>query len=243
MSRAKRIILGDPSKAIAYLRTSKEEQQLGIEAQRAQMKVWALAHQVEVMDWQLDHLSGSVEQEGRPGLLAAIEAVREHRAGLILMLRRDRLARDSYIAAVIERTVQTAGARIVTIDGVASGDGPEDHFMRRLLDIFAEYERALISARTKAAAQAKRARGEPAGHPPYGWRVENKKLVPDERERQTARALFELRNEGIELRGKPHSIQWLTTQAQERGLVSRTGKPLSFNLVARIVRMAPKLAG
>src|SRR5258705_8349502 len=115
--------------------------------------------------------------------------------------------------------------------------------MRQLLDVFAEYERALISARTKAAAQAKRARGEPAGHPPYGYRVESKRLVPDERERQTARALFELRNEGIELRGKPHSIQWLTAQAKARGLVSRTGKPLSFSLVARIVRMAPKLAG
>lgn len=241
MSRARRVKPGDPSRAVAYLRTSKEEQQLGIEAQRAQMEAWASAHRVSIVSWQRDHLSGALDAEDRPGLLAAVAAVRVHRAGLILMMRRDRLARDSYIAAAIERTIQTAGARILTIDGVAQGDGAEDKFMRRLLDAVAEYERALISARTKAVAAVKRSKGEAFGYAPYGFRVEGKKLVPDERERTTAQALLALRNEGVELSGRPHSLRWLTEQAQKRGFVSRTGKPLSFNLVARIVRMAPTL--
>lgn len=239
MSRAKRVGPGDPSKAVAYLRTSKEEQQLGVQAQRQEIAAWASARSIEIVSWQQEHISGGTDHEDRPGLMAALADVEMMKLGLIIMLRRDRLARDRYQAAVIERAVQRAGARIVTLDGVGEGEGPGQDLMKGVLDLLAEYERSVIRLRTKAAMAVKKSRGEPTGHPPYGFRVQGGKLVPDERERATARALLELRNDGIELRGKPRSIQWIAARTKENGLLSRTGKPLSFNLVARILRIAP----
>ncbi len=51
--------------------------------------------------------------------------------------------------------------------------------MRLIIDCFAEYERATIGARTRAALQAKKARAERAGELPYGWRLgDGPKLIP-----------------------------------------------------------------
>ena len=243
MSRARKIAPGDPLKAVAYLRTSKEEQKLGVEAQRSEIQTWAQTRHVTICSWQQEHISGGTDHEDRPGLVATLADIKAMHLGLVIMLRRDRLARDRYQAAAIERAVQQAGARIVTLDGVAEGEGPDQDFMKGMLDLFAEYERSMIRSRVKAALKVKKDRGEPAGHPPYGFRTQDGKLVPDERERATAKALLELRQDQLELRGKPRSLEWITKQAQAKGLVSRTGKPLSFSLVARIVRMAPKLTG
>ncbi len=43
--------------------------------------------------------------------------------------------------------------------------------MRRIVDAFAEYERLVIKARTKAALSAKRRRGERSGQVPFGMAV------------------------------------------------------------------------
>ena len=41
----------------------------------------------------------------------------------------------------------------------------------RMVDAFAEYERAIIRARTRAALAVKRGRGERTGEVPYGFRL------------------------------------------------------------------------
>src|SRR5262249_29181206 len=53
-----------------------------------------------------------------------------------------------------------AGAKVITADGVAVEDTPEGQLLRGMLDLFAQYERALIRARTRAALAVKRSKGE-----------------------------------------------------------------------------------
>jgi DNA invertase Pin-like site-specific DNA recombinase len=72
--------------------------------------------------------------------------------------KRDRLARDSFLAVLIEREATRAGARIVSAAGEGTDtDDPAAVFTRRILDAVAELERALTAARTRAALRAKRA--------------------------------------------------------------------------------------
>ena len=56
---------------------------------------------------------------------------------------------------------------------------PEGRLVRGVLDLFAEYERAMIKARTKAALAAKRRRGERTGGIPLGFRSVNGHLEKD----------------------------------------------------------------
>ncbi len=71
----------------------------------------------------------------------------------------------------------------------------------RMLAVLAEFERDIISERTKTAMRHKRARGEyTGGETPYGWRQCGARLQPDTRERATARRARELRAADLSLR-------------------------------------------
>jgi DNA invertase Pin-like site-specific DNA recombinase len=226
--------------AVAYLRVSTEDQQLGPEAQRAAIGAWAAREGVEVIAWHLDQgVSGGADVDDRPGLVAALATLRVERAGILLVAKRDRLARDVYIAATIERAVARGGGRVACADGVANGETPADAFMRAILDAAAAYERALIRARTKAALQVKRNRGESTGTAPYGFRTVpgSSALVPDEAEQRTLAALRALRARGLPFRR-------VRDEAVARGLVSRTGRPFTLQAVyAMVGGTAPRNGG
>ena len=116
--------------AIAYLRASKDEQRLSGEAQQAMICSWAERHGVSVVASFLDQGVSSVTPiEDRPALCEALVAVREHRAGILVVARRDRLARDPIITAMIERTAAARGATVVSASGEGNGDSPADLFI------------------------------------------------------------------------------------------------------------------
>ncbi len=228
----KRTRPGDPSRAVAYLRVSTEEQHLGPEAQRMAVTQWADRAKVTVVAWHTDAgVSGASTLDERPGLTSVFADLATHRAGVLVVARRDRLARDVVIAATIERTAAQYGARVISADGVGNGDSPADQFMRTILDGAAAYERALIRARTRAALRARRARGERAGEIPWGYRATPEgKLLEHEVERAVIERVLALRGEGASLRAIVRSLE-------RDGAVSRSGRPLRLTQVVRIVKV------
>src|SRR6476469_1391228 len=71
--------------------------------------------------------------------------------------------------------------------------------LRRLIDSFAEYERLIISARTRSALEAKRRRGERvSGSVPFGYSLaaDGRTLAPNTVEERTIRDIRSLRAEG-----------------------------------------------
>ncbi len=229
MTRA-RCVPADPTKAVAYLRASTERQDLSPDAQRAAISRWAEAHGVVVVATHADlGVSGGAPLEDRPALLAALEAVRVNHAGVLVVAKRDRLARDVLTAALVERLCEREGARVLTADGTGNGDGPEAALMRTLLDAFAAYERALIRSRTRAALAVKKARGERVGGVPYGWRVgEGKRLVPDGPEADAVALARRLRREG-------NSLREIGAALDAAGHVPRTARRWHVAVIARIV--------
>jgi DNA invertase Pin-like site-specific DNA recombinase len=227
----KRARTGSPTVAVAYLRVSTSAQELGPEAQRAQIESWAAREGVQVAAWHVDAgVSGASPIQARPALCGALSALREHGAGLLLIAKRDRVARDVLIAATIERAAASAGARVVSADGAGNGDSPADEFMRTVIDGAAAYERGLIRARTKAALAAKAARGERVGMVPYGWRLsaDGIAIERDEAEQGVLAVVRELRAAGLSQRA-------IVTELATRALVSRSGRPFQKTQIARMV--------
>lgn len=108
----------DPGRAIGYLRVSTDRQDLSPDAQRAAITAWADSHEVSVVDWHEDlGASGGAPLDKRPGLLAAIDAVKSEGASILLVAKRDRLARDVVVAAMVERLCERVGARLASACG------------------------------------------------------------------------------------------------------------------------------
>lgn len=157
----------DSAVAVAYLRVSTGKQELGLDAQRASIEAWALAKGVRIAAWYQDQgVSGTTALQDRPGLLSAMTGVSEHNAGLLVVLRRDRIARDVLVAGLIDRAVENYGSQVFTVDGGGNGRSSTEIFTKTILDASSQLERAMISERTKAALAAKKARGESLGRKP-----------------------------------------------------------------------------
>lgn len=162
-------------RAFAYLRVSTDKQGesgLGIEAQHASVTTAAARLGVPLVSVFTDAgTSGSLSIDDRPVLLDAVSALR--RGDVLIVAKRDRLARDVIAAAMIERLIVKRGARIVSAAGEGTDcDDPSAVLMRRLIDSFGEYERLIIAARTCAALSAKRRRGERTSRfAPFGYQL------------------------------------------------------------------------
>ena len=220
-------------RAIGYVRVSTDQQResgLGLEAQDASIREAAARMGLSVASIHIDAgLSGSLSLDQRPGLAEALNALR--RGDVLIVAKRDRIARDAFLSVLIEREATKKGARIVSAAGEGTdSDDPSATFTRRILDAVAELERALTAARTKAALRAKRARGERAGCEPYGFRVngDRRTLHPYEPEQRALHIITASRAAHMPLRG-------IAAELNRAGLTTRTGAPFRHQNIAGIL--------
>ena len=209
-------------RVIGYRRCSTSEQAasgLGLDVQQNAIETVALKLGFELAAVYTDAgLSGSLSVDDRPQLAGAIAALR--RGDILAVMRRDRLARDSLVAALIEREVSRRGCRIVSSQGEGTGDDdPSSVFVRRVLDAVSEFERLLIGQRTRSAMAAARARGQVVGRVPFGHRLaaDSKYLELDAAEQAI---LMEIRL----LRAKGYALADIAQTLNARGVRNRAGR-------------------
>lgn len=142
----------------------------------------------------------SGNEENRPGLWAAVASVK--RGDILLVAAPDRLARDVFLAETIRRMVAKTGGRVVAVSNPLDDDKPADKMVRQILDSFAEYERNMISMRTRMAMRYKQRQGFlMSRHAPFGYRAEDGKLVKEDREQGIIRMIGDAHASGMTLRG------------------------------------------
>src|SRR5258706_10219566 len=148
-------------RAIAYLRVSTQGQErsgLGIEAQRAAIERFAAAESLLITAEYSEFETGKGVDalDRRPQLAAALAAARRAKCSIVVS-KLDRLSRDvAFVSGLMSQ-------RVAFI--VAELGRDADPFMLHLYAALAEKERRLISERTTAALQAKKASGAKLGNP------------------------------------------------------------------------------
>lgn len=225
----------DPRIAIALVRvsTDADRQENGDAAQRAAIEAWAASTGTTIAAWYAEEVSGGAPVERRPVLLEALAALELHRAGTFVFQRWDRLARDPRAAALIELEVERVGARLVSADGVGNGEDPTAKLLKAMLLAIAEFEKAMIRARIRAALAVKQSRGELTGAPRYGHRAVRDDEGP-------ARVLEDAHEQAVlaearSLRSRGASIRAISRILAARGMVSRSGRPFTAARVHAMV--------
>ena len=221
------------SNVIAYLRVSTDEQSNGLEVQRTEIARAAASRGLIVASWHVDAgVSGGIAIDKRPALMAALGAL--SKGDVLMVQKRDRLARDVGAAILIEGIVAKAKATIESAHGEGSGasdDDPMAFAFRRMSDVFAQVERLQIKARTKAAMSRKKARGEVCGCVPYGFRRDGIQLVEDAAEQEVLACARGLRAAGL--------TQWqVVAELAASGHLARSGKPFGLSQVQRMFQVS-----
>jgi DNA invertase Pin-like site-specific DNA recombinase len=151
---------------VAYLRVSTDEQVqsgLGLEAQRtavqdeAARRGWSVA-------WEVDEgVSGKLRN--RPALDRALGRLKAGDAQALVVAKMDRLGRSVIQASDVLETARRQKWDLIVLDLGMDLTTPHGKAMAQMLAVFAELEREMISARTKAALGAAKARGTRLGRP------------------------------------------------------------------------------
>src|SRR5215203_4839646 len=141
---------------VSYLRVSTDRQGrsgLGLEAQRKAVSDFLDGGRWELIAEFVEVESG--KRDDRPKLAEAMALCRLHNATLVIA-KLDRLSRDAHFLLGLQK----AGVRFV------AADMPEaNEMVVGIMAVVAQAERKMISARTKAALAAAKARGVQLGNP------------------------------------------------------------------------------
>jgi site-specific DNA recombinase len=156
-------------KALGYGRVSTIKQVVdgvSLEAQRIEITGVAIASGYDLLDVLCDDgISGAKDEDERPALAELLNAVRSGRVSIVIVCKRDRLARDQALAGHIETVIRRAGAELICID--EAGLNP---ITKAVLTMVAEVERLLAAQRTRFAMRALKLKGRTFGTVPFGYR-------------------------------------------------------------------------
>jgi DNA invertase Pin-like site-specific DNA recombinase len=161
---------------VAYYRVSTQRQGksgLGLEAQRAAVVRFAEGEALTIVNEfvEIESGKGADALNLRPKLAAALAEARKQKCSVVVA-KLDRLSRDvAFVAGLMSQ-------RIPFI--VAELGADADPFMLHIYAALAEKERRMISARTRAALKAAKARGIVLGNPQQAAR--NRELARAEAE-------------------------------------------------------------
>lgn len=147
-------------RVIGYLRVSTREQAesgLGLDAQRR-----AIEGEATRRGWQVDWFGDegrSAATLDRPGLVAALRALRRHDAEALVVAKLDRLSRSAVDFGGLLRTASRQGWAVVALDLGVDTTTPTGELLAGVMMQFAQWERRIIGQRTADAMAEAKARG------------------------------------------------------------------------------------
>ena len=220
--------------AIGYVRVSTQGQAddgVSLDMQRSKIAAWADLHDAELLDVFADEGVSGMKSD-RAGLLDAMAAAERHGAALVVYSI-SRLSRSTIDLLSTSERLDKAGCDLVSLSEQIDTSTAAGRMVFRMLSTMAEFERDLVSERTKAALSHKKAKQERVGGIPHGFKLaaDGVHLVPAEREQEIKRLAAELRANGLTLRQ-------ISDELAAMGTFNRAGRPFNPKSLACMLRAA-----
>lgn len=161
------------TKCYAYLRVSGlgQIEGDGFPRQETAIRSYAKAHGLQIEHvYREEGVCGATEWTDRPAWVDMLAAIEADGVKTIVIERVDRLARDLLVQEHVILDLQKRGVTLIsTAEPDLCSSDPSRKLMRQIMGSIAEYDRACIVAKLRAARDRIRARGERCeGRRPYG---------------------------------------------------------------------------
>ena len=195
--------------AIGYVRVSTQEQVsegVSLDSQRDKLRTYCRFHGIKLIDIKADEgISGGTLE--RPGLKAALEMIRRGRANTLIVMKLDRLSRSLRdVCTLVEDFFSDERYHLLSLCGMVNTHSAAGRMVLMNLANYAQFEREMISERTRDALRHMMAQGVRLGPAPYGYEFSQdvddqgrRLLVPLAHEQEVLRKIKGMRAEGLKL--------------------------------------------
>ena len=227
--------------AVGYIRVSTKAQandeKCGLDVQREAIEQYAADHGYTIVKWYQDTMSGA--RDHRPAfdqiLYGGLEGddVKFPPITAVISFKADRISRDTKMYFYYMYILERKGVKLLSTQENFDEMGDEhglNSVYRSLILFVAEQERKNIALRTGKGRYVKaRAGGHACGRAPYGYRIEDKKLIVIPEEAELVRLIFDLRN------NQYMSFAEIVTYLLDHGYRSRKGTIIGNSIVQSIL--------
>ena len=221
--------------AIGYTRVSTADQATegaSLQAQRSRIAAWAEMNDYRLAAVHSDAGLSGKRADNRPELQRALDAVCNRQGSALVVYSLSRLARSTTDAIAIAERLDRAGADLVSLSERIDTTTAAGKMVFRMLAVLSEFERDLVSERTRSAMATKKANGERVGTVPYGFALDpdGSTLLPAPFEQGTIAAIHAMRRKGF-------TLQRIADMLTSCGVATKTGRSRRWShaAVARIL--------
>lgn len=154
-------------RVIGYVRCSTDEQaesDAGLAAQRSAIEAECSHRGLELLEI-VEDAGWSAKTLERPGIASALQHLKLGEADALMVAKLDRLSRSMLDFVGMLETARSQDWAIITLDMNVDTSTTQGRMIANVLATFAQFERELISDRTKAALAARKAAGQRLGRP------------------------------------------------------------------------------
>lgn len=208
--------------AVIYARYSSHNQtEQSIEGQLRDNYAWARQQGITVVGEYIDRaLTGT--KDARPDFQRMIADASKGQFELIIVWKLDRFARNRYDSAIYKAHLRKCGVRVVSAKENIT-DRPEGIILEGLLEAMAEYYSANLSQNVKRGHRERALKGmHNGGAVPYGYKLQDGKLIIDDKTAPVIRYVFEEYANGTPKKK-------IIDELARRGIRNKNGKPFTCN--------------
>ena len=202
---------------IGYMRVSTQEQAdegSSLEAQQARIKALCLVNDYQLSGLYVDAGISGKDTMGREGLQNALKAVKKGSAFVACSL--SRISRSTRDMLTIADTLERKGADLVSLNEKIDTTSAAGKMVFKMLAVLNEFERDLVSERTKAVLAHKKAKGEKYGAVPFGYRDVDGLLIEVPEELQILADITAMREQG-------RTLRYIASHLNNQGIKGKNG--------------------
>jgi site-specific DNA recombinase len=215
--------------AIGYIRVSTDKQSdqgVSLEAQKVKLEQYCSLYEINLVRVVVE--TGSAKTLQREGLQGVLKALKDGEADAVVVAKLDRLTRSvADLGELVEGTFQKHA--LLSVGEQIDTRSAAGRLVLNVLASVSQWEREVISERTKAAMQHMRSINRyTGGAAPYGYDLVDDELVKNEGEQKVLGLVQKYRRQGCTLKG-------IAQELANSGIKSRAGKPFAYQSVQRML--------
>ena len=188
-------------RVVTYLRVSTANQvdNTSIETQREKIKLYCKLNDIQIIEEFKDEAISAKHEHTREDYQRLIKFIadKENKIDAIMVYKSDRIHRSLRNLMNMISYLQKLKIDFISITEQFDTSTAQGMLFLQMLGSFSEFERKLIAERTKSGRIANHKKElSSGGRPPFGYKMEDKKLVINEEEAEIVKEIFKLRNKG-----------------------------------------------